>query len=92
MTLAFDFGFVYEGKKWLGERKQLRSCLLGVITWIPSKYEQSRCFCPLSSAHHGGNVGKVLGALSTLGFLPLVYLLTCVTVVKSSARADEYPD
>lgn len=38
------------------------------------------------------NMGKVLGALPALDFLPLVYLLTCVTVVKSSARAAEYSD
>lgn len=35
-------------------------------------------------------MGKVLGALPTLDLLPLVYLLTCVTVVKSSAQANEY--
>lgn len=37
-------------------------------------------------------MGKVLGALSTLDFLPLVCLLTCVTVVRSSARANEHSD
>lgn len=37
-------------------------------------------------------MGKVLGALLALDFLPLVYLLTCVRAVKSSGWANEFSD
>lgn len=62
---------------------------MGVITWIPSKYEQVWCFCPLSSACSGRNMGKVLGAFLASAFLSLVCLLTSVPVLRASLQADE---